>query len=553
MRNLLFSINDLFNRKNLYLLVFFSGILLITGIYHFMVFHLITELFSVFVAFAIFMLAYYSRERINNNYLIILGIAFLYIGLFDLIHTLTYKGMGIFEYSRANLPTQIWLIARYLESLSILAAVGLVARRKAIKFKLVFKIYTFVSLIFVFSLLIGVFPDAFLEGSGLTNFKKLSEYFIAGVLLLSLVISFINRKKFDQNIYKLMLLTITITIISELSFTVYDSVYGIANIIGHILKFISFYLIFELMLKKIIVEPQEFIFRKLKLTTEKWNLAADAANLGLWELDLKNEQLNYDQNFIEMLGYKKDKLKINLKEFKKYLHPEDLKQTEEKLQNFIKSGENVINLEYRIKVKSGQYKWMSSTGQITKRSEEGEALKMIGIQQDINQKKQSQQQLEYLSFHDNLTDLYNRRYFENEMDRLNYSRKYPLSIIIGDLDNLKIVNDNLGHKMGDKYLKMVAQIFKKLLRSEDFAARIGGDEIAVILPETNAEEVENICSRIKEKCEQLKKEDADFRDLFQVSLGCHTLNNSEQDLNQAFQRADQKMYQNKRKNKSTVK
>lgn len=534
-------------------MVFFSGILLITGIYHFMVFHLITELFSVFVAFAIFMLAYYSRERINNNYLIILGIAFLYIGLFDLIHTLTYKGMGIFEYSRANLPTQIWLIARYLESLSILAAVGLVARRKAIKFKLVFKIYTFVSLIFVFSLLIGVFPDAFLEGSGLTNFKKLSEYFIAGILVLSLLISFINRKKFDQNIYKLMLLTITITIISELSFTVYDSVYGIANIIGHILKFISFYLIFELMLKKIIVEPQEFIFRKLKLTTEKWNLAADAANLGLWELDLKNEQLNYDQNFIEMLGYKKDKLKINLKEFKKYLHPEDLKQTEEKLQNFIKSGENVINLEYRIKVKSGQYKWMSSTGQITKRSEEGEALKMIGIQQDINQKKQSQQQLEYLSFHDNLTDLYNRRYFENEMDRLNYSRKYPLSIIIGDLDNLKIVNDNLGHKMGDKYLKMVAQIFKKLLRSEDVAARIGGDEIAVILPETNAEEVENICSRIKEKCEQLKKEDADFRDLFQVSLGCHTLNNSEQDLNQAFQRADQKMYQNKRKNKSTVK
>ena len=546
MSEFIISMNDTLNRKKLFFIFSFSIILLVIGIYQFMLFHITVELFSVFVAFSIFMLVFYSKEKIDNNFLLILGTAFLFIGLFDFVHTLSYKGMGLFNYNHSNLPTQLWVIARYLESFSILTAVIMIARIKKIKFNRIFKIYLLITLIIIFTLVTGLFPAAFLEGSGLTDFKKISEYLISAVLAAALIKTYKNKEKFNPVIYKLMLLSITITIISELSFTFYNSIYGITNIVGHILKFISFYLIYELMLKKIIVEPQEFLFKKLKATKEKWDLAAEAADLGLWELNLTKNELNFDDNFSEMLGYNNEELEKSIDQFKSLIHPQDLEKIESKMKDVLESDNKVFNLEYRMRAKSGRYKWISNTGQITEADEENGVLNLLGIHQNITAKKKYQERLEYLSFHDNLTSLYNRRYFENELQRLNHSRRYPISIIVGDLDNLKIVNDTMGHKMGDKYIKMVAEIFKKVLRSEDIVARIGGDEIAVILPETEINDVQKICSRIKEECKKINNRDNKFKKLFRVSLGSHNLNDSEQDINYAFQKADEKMYENKR-------
>ena len=308
------------------------------------------------------MLVFYSKDRISNNFLLVLGTSYLFIGLFDLAHTLTYKGMGLFNYNQSNLPTQLWIIARYLESFSILAAVVLIARAKRIKFKRIFNIHLLISLIIVLTLILGIFPDAFLEESGLSNFKKISEYIISAILAAALITVYKNKRKFNQNTFKLMLISITITIISELSFTFYNSVYGISNIVGHILKFISFYLIYELILKKIITEPQELLFKKLKNTKEKWNLAADAANLGLWELDLEKNEIYFDQNFLEMLGYSQGDLEKDIEQIKSLIHPEDLSMIKNKLANFIENDNNIFNLEYRVRAKDGQYLWINNTG-----------------------------------------------------------------------------------------------------------------------------------------------------------------------------------------------
>lgn len=350
-----------------------------------------------------------------------------------------------------------------------------------------------------------------------------------------------------------MTFSITFTIISEISFTFYNSVYGISNIIGHILKFISFYLIYELMLKKIIIEPQEILFKKLKSTKEKWKLAASAANLGLWELDLEKNDLNFDNNFSDMLGYSSGELKKDINQLKNLIYPEDLDKIENKISNFIKSNENIFEIEYRVRAKDGQFKWISNTGQTIEVDQDNKPVKLLGIHQNIDQNKKIKERLQYLSFNDNLTELYNRRYFENELDRLNNSRRYPISIIVSDIDNLKIVNDTMGHKMGDKYIKQVAQIFKNVLRSEDIAARIGGDEFAVILPETSLDDVEIICSRIEEQCEKINNGDNKFENLFRVSIGFHSFNNNSQDLSYIFQKADEKMYKNKQEYKQNIK
>lgn len=158
-------------------------------------------------------------------------------------------------------------------------------------------------------------------------------------------------------------------------------------------------------------------------------------------------------------------------------------------------------------------------------------------------------QIEYLSFHDDMTGLYNRRYFENELERLEFSRKLPISIMIADLDNLKYINDKFGHLKGDEYIKTASEMIKNSIRHSDIAARIGGDEFALILSETSIKESQKICQRIKNKeKDYLKKENS--IEIFSISIGYAVKDNSELKLKEIFKLADQKMYKNKEKNKA---
>ena len=153
-----------------------------------------------------------------------------------------------------------------------------------------------------------------------------------------------------------------------------------------------------------------------------------------------------------------------------------------------------------------------------------------------------QEELEYKSFHDSLTNLYNRRFFEEEMDRLDTKRNLPISIIVADLNGLKLINDSYGHDKGDEALIRTAEILEEVLRKEDIIARHGGDEFAILLPETDIKSVRNIIQRIKNKAKQLNnKEEIPIS----FALGSATKVDPDQDLKEIFKKADNNMYQNK--------
>ncbi len=158
--------------------------------------------------------------------------------------------------------------------------------------------------------------------------------------------------------------------------------------------------------------------------------------------------------------------------------------------------------------------------------------------------KEKEKVIRNKAYNDYLTGLYNRRYFENEIKRLDSSRKYPIAIVIGDLDGLKVVNDNFGHKKGDEYLINAADILKSTARTEDIVARIGGDEFAIILPTTNQNEAKRFCQRIKNNFEDFNKKKEPVLPLL-ISLGFEVMGNKRQNLNEIFNKADQKMYINK--------
>jgi len=130
------------------------------------------------------------------------------------------------------------------------------------------------------------------------------------------------------------------------------------------------------------------------------------------------------------------------------------------------------------------------------------------------------------------------------MERLNKSRKLPTGIIIGDIDDLKNINDNYGHKVGDDYIKKASEIFNLTTRNEDIVARIGGDEFAIILPETGYSIARKLCVRLANECCKLNKS-SDLPELLKISFGCAVKDNQEQKLKNIFEIADQEMYKRK--------
>ncbi len=167
-----------------------------------------------------------------------------------------------------------------------------------------------------------------------------------------------------------------------------------------------------------------------------------------------------------------------------------------------------------------------------------------GIYTDISEQKRYERELKYLSLHDQLTGLYNRAYFENELDRLDKSRDYPITVISADLDNLKIINDALGHDTGDEFLKVCAQVLKESLRDSDILARIGGDEFVALLPRTTRETGDKIVNRIFSQVDLYNREHkGPF--FLGVSVGLSTAEDESKSLEGTFKEADNLMYRNK--------
>jgi PAS domain S-box-containing protein len=248
--------------------------LYLTSLYNYLLFHGTAEVFSIVVACGIFMVAWNSREFLENNYLLFVGIAYLFVAAVDFVHTLAYQGMGVFPGFSTDLPTQLWIAARYLQSTSLLIAPFFLDRR--LKISITFIGYAVVVGFLLASILHwDIFPACFIEGLGLTIFKKTSEYIIIFILLAAIVILIRRRRAFDRVVLKLLVASLAVTMASELAFTFYVHVYGFSNLIGHMLKIVSFYLIYRAIIHTGLVRPYALLFRNLKRSEEDLRKARD--------------------------------------------------------------------------------------------------------------------------------------------------------------------------------------------------------------------------------------------------------------------------------------
>ncbi|MCE5243033.1 MAG: MASE3 domain-containing protein [Syntrophobacteraceae bacterium] len=242
--------------------------------YSYTLFHSLAEIFSVCVIWSIFVLTWNTRRFLENHYLLFIGIAYLFVGVIDVLHMLSYKGMGVFHGYDTNLPTQLWIASRYMQSISLLAAPLFLQRRLNHTATLLgYALAT--SLVLLSTFVWRNFPDCFLEGAGLTPFKVISEYVICLLFAGAAAALFCSRGKFDRHVLSLLLWSIILSVGSDLAFTFYVHVYGLSNLVGHLLKIASSALVYKAIVETGLTKPYDILFRDLKQSESALRSAHD--------------------------------------------------------------------------------------------------------------------------------------------------------------------------------------------------------------------------------------------------------------------------------------
>jgi len=229
---------------------------------------------------------------------------------------------------------------------------------------------------------------------------------------------------------------------------------------------------------------QNRTLRALRESEERYALSARGANDGLWVWDLGKREIYYSPRWKSMLGYREDEISKSPDEWFSRVHPDDLELLESAIELHVLGVSPHFENEHRMRCADGTYRWILSRG-LAVLDETGEATRLAGSQTDITERKVAVERLTHDAFHDALTQLPNRALFMDRLERAMESlRRHPdslFAVLFLDLDRFKVVNDSLGHSLGDELLIAVARRLSGMIRTSDTFARLGGDEFAMLI------------------------------------------------------------------------
>ena len=303
-----------FKKSSLYVIIP-AAMLLLAGLYllsffNYLFYHTLIELFSIIIALTIFVIGWNTQKYSRNNMFIILATGFLVVASLDLLHTLAYRGMGVFPQYDANLSTQFWIAARYVQAAAFFLAALYLGGGKQIRPKAWLYAFLTAGAVLTYAVFAGYFPDSFVEGEGLTTFKIVSEYVISAILVAAGIILWEKRTYLEKNILSLLLLAVSFNILSEMSLTLYVDVYGFFNFLGHIFKLFSMAFIYRALIYESLTNPFQLLFKevaaaneKLTQNEKKFRDLVEQSTDWVWEVDLTGKLSYSNPRAQELTGY----------------------------------------------------------------------------------------------------------------------------------------------------------------------------------------------------------------------------------------------------------
>ena len=238
----------------------------------------------------------------------------------------------------------------------------------------------------------------------------------------------------------------------------------------------------------------------LRESEKRYALAARAVNDGLWDWGLLSDSIYYSPRWKMALGYNEDELQGRPNEWMSRVHPDDHPSLTQAVKDHLEGDAPQLEIEQRVRHRDGSFRWMLTRG-VAVRDDQGKAVRLVGSQSDITERKQAEKKLLHEALHDPLTGLPNRTYFLRRLEAavLNRRREDDLfAVLFLDVDRFKVVNDSLGHTAGDHLLAAIADRLAASVRPYDVIARFGGDEFAVLLTSlANEAEARRIAERLQ--------------------------------------------------------
>jgi diguanylate cyclase (GGDEF)-like protein/PAS domain S-box-containing protein len=227
------------------------------------------------------------------------------------------------------------------------------------------------------------------------------------------------------------------------------------------------------------------LLQQLHASEERWKFALEGAGDGVWDWDVKADDVVFSPRYREMYGFSDEDVSLKSKQWQERIHPDDRERVRIDVQAYLNGETNQYVNEHRVICKDGSIKWALSRGMIVHRDDEDKPLRMIGTHADITERKNIEQKIQQMAHYDALTELPNRVLINDRLKQALAQAKREnkfLALMFLDLDKFKPVNDTLGHDVGDALLKQVAKRLQLSIRASDTVARIGGDEFVVLLP-----------------------------------------------------------------------
>lgn len=355
----------------------------------YLLFHALVELFLVVVALTTFVLTWNTRRHLDNPVLLLSGIALAPVALLDVLHTLAFKGMGVFP-GGANLATQLWIAQRGLDAVAILAAALLGARRTSPGTALALSSLGGLGLgVAVFT---GNFPDCYVDGQGLTPFKVAAEYAIMAAFVVTGARLWQLRDLFPPLLLRLLLAACALSVIEEACFTLYVDVYGVLNMAGHVVAVLVGLLFYAGIVRYGLARPQEVLYFRLNELNERLAdealrdneraaLALDTLEGGPWEWAAADDCVLLSPRHALWLGLAPGAA-AHIGQWRERVLAED-RAAWEMLVTPRPPGPPVT-VEYRLRRPDGTVAWFAGSSRCF---DGAEGMRMVGLDRDVSQRK----------------------------------------------------------------------------------------------------------------------------------------------------------------------